>query len=357
LKIISDLKKTISIAHKKIGENSPVFIVAETGVTANGSVDIAKALIDEAKLAGADAVKFQTIDCDDFMSDKSVMYKYETTDGPKEENMYEMLKKHQFTPQELIEISDYAKERDIIFYLSVDSIRSVDWAEAAGSAAYKIGSWDLRNYPLIEKVISTGKSIQIDLGPVIIGEITQLVDYLDERGAKEAVLVYCSHASEIENLNLQSITYLSEALGIPMGYSADTRNIIPDVIAVTLGVKFIEKRLTISRNNPGHHHIKALEPIEFREWVQAIRKAEKALGKKQLKPSIEDLRGKSSYFTSIVATRDIIENETITKDMLCAKRPGTGISPLYIDQMIGRKTKRLIKENEVIQWEDWGAFA
>lgn len=356
MKIISDLKKTISIAHKKIGENSRVFIVAETGVTANGSVTIAKSLIDEAKKAGADAIKFQTIDCDDFMSDKSVMYRYETAEGFREENMYEMLKKHQFTPQELIEISNYAKERDIIFYLSVDSIRSVDWAEAAGSEAYKIGSWDLRNYPLIEKVIQTGKSIQIDLGPIIIGEIAQLIDFMDERGAREVVLVYCNHANEIENLNLQSITYLSEALGIPMGYSADTRNIIPDVIAVTLGVKFIEKRLTISRNYPGHHHIKALEPVEFKEWVQAIRKAEKAIGKKCLKPSIEDLRGKSAYFTSIVASQDIAEGEIITKEMLCAKRPGTGISPLYIEQMIGRKTERAIKENEVIQWGDWGIF-
>lgn len=356
MKVISNLKQSINISKYEIGEGKPIFIVAETGVTANGSLEKGKELIRIAKNAGADAIKFQTIDCDGFMSDKTVNYKYVSSEGPQEENMYDMLKKHQFNQYELMELSKYAKQMGIIFYLSVDTIRSVEWAEAADAAAYKIGSWDLRNYPLLEAVAKTGKSIQIDLGPVILGEIVQMLEFLEKHGTREVMLVHCSHASEIENLNLKSIPYLKELFNIPIGYSADTREMAPDVMSVALGVKMIEKRLTLDRNTPGHHHNKALEPYEFKEWVEDIRRAEAALGIKCLKPSIEDLTSKGLYFTSIVASRNIDSGEVITKDMLSAKRPGNGVSPLYADQMIGKKVNRSFKENEVITWDDWGNF-
>jgi sialic acid synthase SpsE len=290
------------------------------------------------------------------MADKSVLYKYETLEGFKEENMYEMLKKNRFTQSELIELSRYARKLGIIFYLSVDSIRSVQWADNANSATYKIGSWDLRNYPLLEAVAKSGKSIQIDLGPVILGEIVQMLEFLEFHGATEIMLVHCSHASKLSNLNLKSITYLKDMFNVPVGYSADTREIIPDITAISLGAKMIEKRLTLSRNELGHHHIKALEPKEFMDWVDIIRKTEATLGLKKLIPSYEDLSIKNLYFTSIATTREIAEGEFITKDMLGAKRPGTGVSPLYMDQIIGKRTNRSFQENEIIAWDDWGSF-
>jgi N,N'-diacetyllegionaminate synthase len=356
MKLISNLKPTINIFGNEIGEGKPVFIVAEIGVTANGSLEKGKALIEVAKESGADAVKFQTIDCDDFMADKTILFKYETLDGFKQENMYEMLKKNQFTQPELIELSRYAKQVGIPFYLTVDSVRSVQWAEDANSMAYKISSWDLRNYPLLEAVAKTKKSIQIDLGPVILGEIVQMLEFIELHGAKEVMLVHCSHASSMSNLNLKSIVYLKDMFGIPIGYSADTRETIPDISAVALGAKMIEKRLTLSRNELGHHHIKALEPVEFRDWINIIRQTESSLGTRCLKPSYEDLSIKNLYFTSIVASREIMEGEFITKDMLSAKRPGSGISPIYIDQIVGKCANREFEANEVITWEDWGSF-
>jgi len=356
MQIRSDLKSCIEIDKNKIGDGKPVFIVVETGVTACGSLEVAKELIYEAKEAGADAVKFQTIDCEEFMSDRTVNYRYETSEGAKEENMFEMLKKHQFQPFELIELSKYAKKIGIIFYLSVDSIRSVEWAEDANVSAYKIGSWDLRNYPLLEAVVRTGKPIQIDLGPAIMGEVVQIIEFLEKHGAREVMFVYCSHASAIEKINLNGIPYLKEMLNIPIGYAADTRDIIADSMAIALGANLIEKRLTLDRNTIGHHHIKSLDPVEFRKWILSIRQAEKALGEKNLKPSIEDLSMKSLYFTSIVANRDIVEGEIIVKNMLGAKRPGTGVSPLYADQMIGKRVNRDIKKDEVLTWSDWCSF-
>jgi sialic acid synthase SpsE len=290
------------------------------------------------------------------MSDRSVKYKYETTSGMQEENMFEMLKKHQFSPVELMELSKYAKSIGITFYLSVDSIRSVKWAEDAKVSAYKIGSWDLRNYPLLEAVAKTGKPIQIDLGPAIMGEVVQILEFLEKHGASEVMMVYCSHASSVERINLNSIPYLKNLLGIPIGYSADTRDANADVMAVALGAELMEKRMTMNRNLLGHHHIKALDPIEFRKWVRTIRQAELSIGEKTLKPSIEDLAMKSLYLTSIVAVCDISEGEIITEDMLCAKRPGTGVSPLYMGQMIGKRVNRDIAKDEVITWDDWTSF-
>jgi sialic acid synthase SpsE len=356
MQIKSNLKSCIEIDKNKIGDGKPVFIVVETGVTAYGSLEVAKELIYEAKEAGADAVKFQTIDCEEFMSDKTVNYIYETSEGTKEENMFEMLKKHQFQPYELIELSQYAKKIGITFYLSVDSIRSVEWAEDANVSAYKIGSWDLRNYPLLEAVARTGKPIQIDLGPAIMGEVVQIIEFLEKNGAREVMLVYCSHASSIEKINLKGIPYLKEMLNIPIGYAADTRDIVADTMAIALGANLIEKRLTLDRNIIGHHHIKALDPVEFRKWILSVRQAEKALGEKNLKPSIEDLSMKSLYFTSIVASLDIVEGEIITKNMISAKRPGTGVSPLYADQLIGKRANRDIKKDEVVTWSDWCNF-
>ena len=356
MRLISNLKPCMTIDKREIGARNPIFIVIETGITANGSLEIGKKLIEKSKESGADAVKFQTLDCDGFMADRNVIYKYETYEGIKEENMYEMLKGHQLSRSDLIELGKYAKKIGISYYLSVDTARSVKWAEDAGASAYKIGSWSLRNFPLLEAVAKSKKPIQIDLGPVVIGEIVQALEFLEKNGAEEVMLVYCSHAEEMKDLNLNSIPYLMDLLGIPIGYSADTRDQVPDIMAVSLGVCMIEKRLTLDIKTKGHHHIKALEPDELKAWVNLIRASEKALGDKNIKPSIADLSQKNLYFTSIVASRDIKIGEKISRDMLDAKRPGHGISPLYMDQMIGHVLNRKIMKDEAILWSDWGRF-
>jgi sialic acid synthase SpsE len=356
MKLVCNLNQIITIDKTEIGLANPAYIVAEVGVTANGSLENAFELIEIAKKAGADAVKFQTIDCDEFMADWSVTYKYETADGFQEENMHDMLKGYQFSQYELSELSRFAKQTGITFYMSVDTVRSVGWAEDANSSAYKIGSWDLRNYPLLEAVAKTKKSIQIDLGPVILGEIVQILEFLEKHGATEVMLVHCSHASKLKNINLNSIPYLQEILNIPIGYSADTREIIPDIAAISLGAKMIEKRLTLNRSTKGHHHIKALEPQEFKDWINTIKITESTFGNKDLKPSVEDLINKSIYFTSIVANKIIKNGDIISRDMLASKRPGTGISPLYIDQILGKKSCRDFAVNQVITWDDWRSF-
>ena len=349
--VVSQCESMVEIGNVLIGKDEPICISAEVGTTANGDIYTALKLIEVAKQSGMNLVKFQFIDCDDFMRDKDTEeYEYETADGPKKENMYQMLKKLQFTPDEWRKIAKHCRKNDIPFCLSVDSIRSVVVGEGLGVAAYKIGSWDLRNYPLIKAIALTDKPIMIDLGPAILGEVVNVINEI-EKDNDQIILVHCSHAKD-EGINMRTIPYIHETFEIPVGYSADTRDIVPDIMAVGMGVNLIEKRLTLNIEDSGHHHIKAMEPLEMIRYVETIRRAEKMIGEYEIRPSLEDLGIKNKYFTSLVADTDIPKGTIITPDMLAARRPGNGVSPFYQDRFYGRNATRDIKKNEDVVWGD-----
>ena len=343
--------KRVQIADRWIGEGQPVFIVAETGTTCNGDVETALRMVDAAKEAGVDAVKFMVIGPEYLMSDRTVMYEYEWQGGRRSENMYDMLKKLQFRPEEWRQIRDYCRQRNLIFYVTSDYVYGVDVAEEVGVAAYKLSSWDAVNFPLIRRMAQTGKPIQIDAGPTTVGDLEKIMQTIRDEGNDQIILVHCSHAKTDDGLNIRSVPYMQQMFQVPTGYSADSRDAVPDLTAVALGTNLIEKRLTLDRSYPGHHHIKALEPAEFTEYVAMIRRAEQVLGEYAVKPSAEDLRQRELYFVSLVADVDIPTGTTITSDMLACKRPGTGISPELLDVVVGRKARRDIEHDEVLSWE------
>jgi len=342
--------KPIEISGRLIGTGQPVFLVAEVGVTCNGDIATALKLIDAAKEAGADSVKFQMINPNEFMSDKSVMYEYETTSGKRSENMYEMLKGLRLGFTDWNIISDYCRKKGIIFYNSVDSIGDVIMGDRL-IPCWKISSWDLRNHPLLKKVARTGKPIQIDLGPAILGEVVQLIDTFHREGNDKLIFLHCSHASDANQLNMRTIQYLQEEFGILCGYSSDGRDCEADKIAVCAGACLIEKRLTLNVDQKQHHHAKALNPDEFKEWVGVMRQFEAIMGDYAIKPSIEDIAMKNDYFTSLVFNCDVKKGEVITENHLCAKRPGSGMSPFYSYLLVGRVANRDFSENEIIDYE------
>ncbi len=344
--------EAIEIAGRRIGPDAPVFIAVETGVTCNGKLETALGVIDAAAEAGADAVKFMIINADAFMSDKSVTYEYEWAGGKGAENMYEMFKGLEFTPEEWMRIRDHCHARDLIFYATVDFVSGVDFAEELGVAAYKLSSWDSGNLPLIRRMAQTGKPIQVDTGPIGLGEIDNLLRFVAAEGTSEVVLVHCSHATSDDGINLRTIPFLRDVMQVPVGYSADSRDFVPDLQAVALGAVLLEKRVTLDRGYHGHHHIKALEPKEFAEWVAMIRRAESMLGREAVVPSAEDLRQRDLYFVSIVAEGDIPAGTQITEAMLRCKRPGTGIAPEHMPKFIGRTAQRDIKHNQLLAWSD-----
>lgn len=344
------MKSHITVEGVTIGPGQPLFVTAEVGTTCNGDVGKARELIDAATDAGADAVKFMIIDPDNLMSDKYVKYSYEAADGPHEVNMYDMFKGLHFEMNEWMEIRDYAKASGIIFYLTVDTLQGLAQAEELGCPMYKLSSWDIRNYPLIIAMAQTGKPMQIDLGPAACGEIYNVLDYVDPIN-KGAMLIHATHAAKQEESNMAAIRKLSALWPCPIGWSADSRNEAMDLLALGAGISLVEKRITLDKTDPGHHHIKALEPGEFKLWVANMRSGHRAVGPCEIRPSTEDLRQKNKWFTSICAEVDIPRGTIVSKFMLSAKRPGGGISPLYMDRFIGKKAAVAIKKNSLLEWE------
>lgn len=341
----------VDIANRRLGPNEPVFIVVETGTTANGDVATALRMVDAAKDAGADAIKFQIIGADHFMSDRTVSYNYEWAGGKATENMYEMFKSLEFSLEEWMQIRDHCAQRDLIFYASVDYAEGVDMGVELGLAAFKLSSWDAGNLPLIRHMARTGKPVQVDLGPTRLSDIEKVVETIRGEGNDQIVLVHCSHSTDDAGINVRSVPYLEQVFGVPAGYSCDSRDVVPDIAAVALGARLLEKRLTLDKTYPGHHHVKAVEPAEFKEWVETIRRAEAVLGELAVRPSPEDLRQKSLYFVSVVADTDIPAGSTIDHGMLACKRPGTGIAPELIDVLVGRVAQRDIRRNELLSWD------
>jgi len=339
----------IQIGNRGIGPGHPIFIAVEAGSTCNGDLKTAMAMATAAKECGADAIKWQMICPDDLMSDKTVQYTYDWAGGTKTENMYEMFKALTFTPAQWQEIVAHCDRIKLPWYTSVDYIAGVDLSEQLGCPMYKLSSWDARNFPLIKRMAATGKPMQLDLGPVIEAEVATMLAAITHR---DVLLVHCTHAKIKQEFNLRAIPYMAEKFQLSVGWSSEGRDWIPDFVAVGQGACLIEKRLTLKSTHPGHHHMKALEPHEFAAWVQMVRSAEAMLGEYAVKPSLEDLRQKSLWFTSIITNCDFKIGDVITRDMLCAKRPGHGISPLYMDRFIGKVATRDMAKDEVIGWQD-----
>jgi len=342
----------IRIRNKLIGENRPLFIIAEIGITCNYEMEIAKELIDAAREAGADAVKFIFWFPEEIMSDKNVTYSYETVNGLVTENMFNMLNKLRFTLDEWHEIKRYADNRDIIMFSTVNSPSGIDYAESLGLEAYKLSSWDYNYFPLWRKIAALGKPMVIDTGPVNTLEVAKVVQLMKEAGNEQYVFLHCFHTDNPVEMNMRAIPYLKKAFHALAGFSAEGLNDDMDIMAVALGSVVLEKRLTLSRSLPGHHHVISKEPAEFVGYVKKMREAHAALGVHDLRPSPADLAIRRTGFRRIVANQDIPQGTRLTPEMLEGKRPEGGVSPEYLDFFIGKVIKRDLKYNETLSWDD-----
>jgi len=339
----------VKINDKLIGEEEPCFIIAEAGVNHNGSVELAKKLIDAAKDAGADAVKFQTFKAESVVvkDAQKAEYQKETTG---EGSQYEMIKKLELTEEDFRELADYAKEKDIMFLSSPFDKESVDLLHELDVPAFKVGSGEITNLPLLRYIAKKGKPIILSTGMSTLGEIEEALDVIRSEGVEDIILLHCvsNYPARIEDVNLRALGTLKQAFKLPVGFSDHTLGITAPIAAVALGACVIEKHFTLDRNLPGPDHKASLEPEELKEMAKAIREVEKALGNGIKKPTKEEEEIKKVARRSIVAKVDISKGAIITEDMLDVKRPGTGIEPKYLKFIIGRKTKEDIKKDEII---------
>jgi N,N'-diacetyllegionaminate synthase len=345
------MRKTITIRNRVISEEQPVFIIAEAGVTCNYDMKTTKELIDVVHEAGADAIKFFFLFPDEVMSDRTVTYTYETLEGTKSENMYEMFLKLRFSLKQWHEIKAYATKKDVTMFATVSSPSGVGLTETLGLEAYKLSSWDYNHLPLWRQVAAQGRPMLIDTGPVNTLDVAKVMQLMRDAGNDQSVLLHCYHTEIPAEINMRAIPYMRQAFNTLVGFSASDQKDEPDVMAIALGAVVLEKRLTMSRKLPGHHHILSKEPKEFVEYVKKMRDAQSSLGVYDLRPSPADLQERKKYFRHLVAHRDIPKGTILTADMLEGKRPAKGISPEFMDLFIGRATTRDLKYNEALTWD------
>lgn len=346
------MKQRITIRDRTIGDDEPLFLIAECGVTCNYDIKVTKELIDVVRDAGADAIKFIFWFPDEIMSDRSIPYSYKTVDGQKTENMYEMLQKLKFTFEQWEEVKRYADAKDVVMFSTVNSPTGIAWAEKLGLEAYKLSSWDFNHIPLWREIAAKRKPMVIDTGPVWPSDVTRVLDVMREQGNDQAVLIHNYHTDEAKEMNMRTIPYMRRAFRCPVGFSSKDTADEMDYVGVALGASVVEKRLTLSRRLPGHHHVLSKEPAEFKAWVKAMRQTQDALGVEDLIPSKGDLSERKKWFRRIVADRPLKAGTRLTAEDLEGKRPADGVSAEHLDVFVGRTLKRDVKENEPLSWDD-----
>jgi len=343
------MKKCIRIRQTQI-TNESLFIIAEVGNQFNGDVETAKQLIDAAKDAGADAVKFIFWFPDELMADKKLYYEYDVGEGiTKSEPMFDLLNSFRLEAGEWREVRDYALKKRILFMSTINSPSGIDLDDFLMMDAVKISSWDYNFPDLWGWIASQFKPLFIDTGPVTEEEIEQRIETLKEVNKNpDIVLLHCFHTQRPEAMNMMAIPYMAERFDCLVGYSSTDYNDETDITAVSLGACVLEKRLTLSRKGGVLHDAISKEPDEFKAYVEKMHAVKASLGQRAVIPSSEDLEGRKKWFRRIVADTGIRKGETITRNMLEAKRGETGESPEHIWDYVGKVASRDIERNETI---------
>lgn len=343
--------ENISIADRSIGHNEPAYIIAEAGVNHNGSVQIAKQLIDIAADAGADAVKFQK-------RKLKKTYVEEIIDDPAIAEMgveytVSNLKDVLLTDTQYIELANYCEEQEIQFLCSPWDTDSVDFLESVDIPIYKVGSPDMTNFVLLERLAETGKPLLLSTGMSDEKEIERTVDFLREHDV-EFGLLHCrsTYPAPFHNLNLNFMTKLIENYGVPVGYSGHERGIAISSAAVAMGACIVERHFTLSRDMDGPDHSASLEPTGLDKLVRDIRSVETSRGTPHRYMTRGEYNNRVALGKSLTTTQALKSGDEVTREHLTAKSPAKGISPQELYTVIGKQTQRDVEADELLQWDD-----
>jgi len=329
------------------------FIIAEAGVNHNGSIALAYQLIDAAKDAGADAVKFQTFNADSLVSKKAEKAEYQKKTSSTEEAQYEMIKKLELSVDDHKKLIDYCKNINIQFLSSPFDLDSIDLLNNLGLGIFKIPSGEIINLPYLRKIGKLNKNVILSTGMSDLGEIEDALDVLISSGTtKEKItILHCNteYPTPFEDVNLKAMLTIKNSFGVKVGYSDHTKGIEVPIAAVALGAEVIEKHFSLDRNMEGPDHKASLEPNELKEMVKSIRNIEEALGNGIKKPSKSELKNKPVARKSLVAKKKIKKGELFTEENVGVKRPGNGISPMRWDEVIGKISNKDFNVDDLIE--------
>lgn len=343
----------IHIGKHTLGEGHPVFISAEVGTTCNGDLETSKKLIDAAVDAGMDAVKFQVIDPEDKYSDRSLTYSYTRYNGERAtENIYEMLKQYMQPFENWKEISEYATQKGITFFATVDHLAGLEMMEKLDIPAYKVATWDMTFYPLLVAMAKTGKPVILDLGASTLPEIAWAIDIFKAHGNEKLILLHCYHTDQFDQMNLKTIDFLRDTFGYHSGFSTAGRDDDIDLLSLAYSPVYLEKRLTLDRKDPNHHHARAHEPGEMKEFVTRVHQLSQVPGRYTLQPTDGDLKGKLQHFRRIVADKDLPAGHVLTEEDIACRRPYPGgIDAIDYTKVIGQVLRQAVKKNGPITWD------
>lgn len=328
-------------------------IIAEAGVNHNGSIKLAKELIEAAAKAGVDYVKFQTFKASQLVTKQARQAEYQTKNIGAENSQYEMLRKLELTPEQHIELINYCNQSGVKFLSTAFDMESVEFLSSLHLGLWKTPSGEITNYPYLKRIAQEKQPTILSSGMSTMEDIRTAVEVLVRHGAdkNQITVLHCNtqYPTPMQDVNLLAMQTIARGIGVKVGYSDHTPGIEVPIAAVALGAVVIEKHFTLDRNLEGPDHKASLEPNELEAMVSAVRNIEQALGSSEKTVSASESENINIARKSIVAAKPIAKGELLTEENLTVKRPGNGISPMKWDEVLGKCAVRDFSEDELIE--------
>jgi N,N'-diacetyllegionaminate synthase len=333
--------RELTLAGRRVGEGAPVFVIAEAGVAHFGSLEKARALVDLARRAGADVVKFQVFRTEDLVSSAAPDWQ-------------RRLRSRELPPSAFREIRDYCVSMGIPFCATAHDEASLDVLDELGVPFYKIGSGEVANWRFIETIARRGKPVVLSTGMYSLDDVTRAVEVVGAAGNRALALLHCvtRYPTRPEEVNLRAMQTLRDRFDVVVGYSDHTQGTHLPLAAVALGARIIEKHITLDYDVPDAQDWKvSCGPADLPDFLRQVREVEAALGTGIKAPAAAEAQSLEWARKSLVAAIDIEEGTAITEAMLRAKRPGTGISPAELPRVVGRTAVERIPRDSLVRWE------
>ena len=327
-----------------------VYIIAEAGVNHNGDINLAYQLVDAAKAAGVDCIKFQTFKSENLVSHTAQKAEYQKA-ATGDSSQQDMLKQLELSFGEFVSLKEYCDRKGIFFLSTPFDFESIEFLNSIEMPFWKIPSGEVTNYPYLVALAKTGKPVVMSTGMCEMQEIEDAIAVLRENGASDIKLLHCNteYPTPYEDVNLKAMKTLRDAFGVEVGYSDHTKGIEVPIAAVAMGAAVIEKHFTLDRNMEGPDHKASLEPQELKQMVDSIRHIEAALGSGDKKPSPSEKKNMAVARKSIVAAKRIKAGDILTEENITVKRPGNGICPMRWKEVLGTRAVRDFEEDELIE--------
>ena len=330
----------MEINGRRIGDGFPTYFIAEAGLNHNGDIEIAKKIINAAKNAGANAIKFQTFQTEKFVTRKN--------------QYFDIFKNAELSYSEFDELNKYSKEQNITFFSAPFDLESAEYLNKIDVPCFKIASSDLTNIPLITKVAKMQKPMIISTGVSTMKEVEDAVNICYLQGNHKISLLHCitSYPTPYDQVNLTAITTMKKQFNHPVGYSDNGEPLLVDLAAVSIGANIIEKHFTLDKNMEGPDHSFSIDPPGLTELISQIHMIDKMKGNGQKLPQPSEISSKSALRKSLTTKSDLKAGDVLTHEKILIKRPEGGIEPKYFDRVVGRKINKDIPEDSLIYWKD-----